>query len=115
MIDFEPNRLGHCCYLNEAQIKEVCDKKIPVEICPTSNVAATQCQLVSFLKHIHLFNKYNCNSVICCDDTLLFSTNISMELFEYFKAIKVFDNETIKQTMIQSVDAIFLDDDQFKE
>lgn len=40
MIDFKPDRLGHCCFLTKDQIKQVVDLEIPVEICPTSNVAA---------------------------------------------------------------------------
>ena len=107
MIDFKPDRLGHCCYLSNDQIKQVVDLNIPVELCPTSNVAATQCGLVSFLKHLQEFSRLNHNLVICCDDTLLFNTNISAELFEYAKAIKEYDPEKIKDLLIRNVDAIF--------
>jgi adenosine deaminase len=41
MIDFKPDRLGHCCYLNPEQLKQVVDLGIPIEVCPTSNVATT--------------------------------------------------------------------------
>ena len=39
MIEFKPDRLGHCCYLDSVQINKVHHLGIPVEICPSSNVA----------------------------------------------------------------------------
>ncbi len=44
--------------------------------------------------------------IICTDDTMLFSTNISTELFEYAKAFDV-SSEDLKQLMLKGVDAIF--------
>lgn len=68
MIEFEPERLGHCCYLvnsisinklksiqSEQEIKQVVEKRIFVEICPSSNVSSTQSGVVSLLKHLNLF------------------------------------------------------------
>ena len=62
MIDFAPERLGHCIYMvsvscfllshpnqsldcffihqTEEEMQEVVDKNIPIEVCPTSNLAA---------------------------------------------------------------------------
>ena len=34
--------------------------------------------------------KLPANLVICCDDTMLFNTNLSMEMFEFIKAAKYF-------------------------
>lgn len=116
MIDFGPDRLGHCCYLTPDQIKQVVDKNIPVEICPSSNVAATQCGLPQFLPHLKEFKKYSeANLIICCDDTFLFNTNLSMELFEYTKAMGITENEQIKSQLIKNVEAIFMDDLSYKE
>lgn len=114
MIDFKPDRLGHCCFLSKDQIKQVVDLNIPVEICPTSNVAATQCHLVPFLPQLKEFAQYNHNMIVCCDDTLLFNTNISMELFEYAKAVGMLDKEELKALVKKNVDAIFYDDEQYK-
>lgn len=86
-----------------------------MEICPTSNVSAVQCGLPQFLKHIKLFNQLGSNMVVCCDDTLNFNTNHSMELFEFCKAINLYEKDKIKQMLIRNVDAIFLDDDEFKK
>ena len=115
MIDFKPDRLGHCCFLTNEQIKQVVDLGIPVEICPTSNVAATQCHLVSFLPHCKEFLKYdNAKLIICCDDTLLFNTNLSMELFEFVKSFEILDKEKVKSLVANGIDAIFLDDEDLK-
>lgn len=50
--------------------------------------------------------------IICTDDTMLFSTNISTELFEYSKAFDVC-SEDLKQLMLKAADAIF--DESCKE
>ena len=110
MIDFRPDRLGHCCYLTDDQIKEVTELNIPVELCPTSNVAAAKCGTVSFLPHLKKFQALKHNLVIGCDDTLLFNTNIGAEFFEYAKAVEVYDVEELKELLIKNIDAIFLDD-----
>lgn len=114
MIDFNPDRLGHCCFLTKEQIKQTVDMNIPVEICPTSNVSTTHSGLAQFLKHAQEYNRLDHNVIICCDDTLLYNTNLSMELFEYCKSFRIYDKEKIKQLLIKNVDAIFLDDPEFK-
>lgn len=48
--------------------------------------------------------------IICCDDTLLFNTNISMELFEFAKAVKITEVSDLKELLIKNVDAIFYED-----
>ena len=69
MIEFGPERLGHCCFLSGEEIERVVREEIPVEICPSSNVAATQCGVVARLKHMKEFHKRKHNIIICCDDT----------------------------------------------
>ena len=89
---------------------------IPVEICPTSNVAGAQCALPELLPHLLKFKKYDDpNLIVCCDDTLLFNTNLSMEFFEYAKAMKLSEPSHLKKFLIKNIDAIFTDDDQLKQ
>lgn len=45
--------------------------------------------VVAQLNHIRKFHEMAHNIVVCADDTMLFSTNISTELFEFAKAFKV--------------------------
>lgn len=73
------------------------DMDIPIELCPTSNVAGAQCAVVELLPHLKEFKKYeNPNIIVCCDDTFLFNTNLSMEFFEYAKAMKMTQPEQLK-------------------
>ena len=71
MIDFKPDRLGHCIYLTKEEMAEVVEKQIPVEICPTSNMAAckTAFNQVNQLPQLQEFQRLNHNMIICCDDT----------------------------------------------
>ena len=48
MISFKPDRLGHCCYLTDEQFALVHELEIPVEVCPTSNLATlpSACNIV---------------------------------------------------------------------
>lgn len=73
-------------------------------------MAATQCGLVQMLKHIHLFKKHKGNMIVCTDDTFLFNTNLSMELFEFCKAIDLHDASEIKQMLIRNLEGVFADD-----
>ena len=114
MIDFGPDRLGHCCFLSKPQIKQVAELGIPVEICPTSGTVLTQCGLVNFLPALLEFNKLQHNIIIGCDDTLVFNTALGAEYFEYAKAVKAYDVETLKAMLTKNVDAIFFDDQEYK-
>lgn len=114
MIDFKPERLGHCCFLTEEQLERVHSLAIPVEVCPTSNLAVLPeaGNIVSYLPHLRKLHDLKHNFIICTDDTMLFSTNISTELFEYAKGFKASSQE-LKDLMLKNVDAIF--DDSCKE
>merc|ERR1719375_693337 len=86
------------------------------DLTPTSNVAGAQCAVPELLPHLQKFKKYDDpNLIVCCDDTLLFNTNLSTEFFEYAKAMKMFDLTQIKKFAIKNIDAIFTDDDTLKE
>ena len=114
MIDFGPDRLGHCLYLSPEQIKQVAELDIPVELCPSSDAAIAQC-VVELLPHLQQFRKYpEPNIIVCCADTFLFNTNLSMEFFEYAKAMKITEPAQLKKHLIKNVDAIFLQDDKLK-
>ena len=63
------------------------------------------------MKEFYLLNH---NIVICCDDTLLFNTTLSLELFEYAKTLKIFDKAYLKGHLIKNLDAIFLEDENLK-
>ena len=66
------------------------------------------------LKHVHPMLKAGVNLVICCDDTFVYNTNISLELFEFCKSFGVQEPADIKAMLVRNLDAIFLDDPDFK-
>ena len=87
---------------------------IPVEVCPTSNLATVPSagNLVGHLRHIRKLYDLNHNFIVCTDDTMLFSTNISTEMFEFAKGFKV-STQQLKELLLRNVNAIF--DDSCKE
>lgn len=115
MIDFRPERLGHCLHLTKDQIQQVIDLGITVEVCPTSNVSTLQCGLLQMLKHLPLLLNGGANLAICCDDTFLYNTNLSLELFEFCKSFGVLESGDIKKLLVRNLNAIFLDDPDFKQ
>lgn len=114
MLDFKPSRLGHCIYMNKEEIKRTASDGIPVELCVSSNVATTQCAVPALLPHLNDFWGHNHNLIICCDDTMLFGTNLSNELFEFAKAVKA-STRDLKGLLEKNVEAIFASDDETKE
>jgi len=68
--------------------------------------------LISMLPNIKQLHQLGSNFIVCCDDTMLFSTNISTELFEYATAFQS-TGEKLKAMLLRNVDAIF--DDESKE
>jgi len=87
------------------------EQNIAVEICPTSNLAVCTDanNMVANLRHLKYLHNLDHNFTICTDDTMLFSTNISTELFEYAKGFDV-SSEDLKRMMERSVDSIFAED-----
>ena len=60
------------------------------------------------LPHLRLLHEIGHNIIICTDDTMLFSTNLSTEMFEYTKAFNV-SAQDMKKLLIRNVEAIFDD------
>jgi len=85
-----------------------------VEVCPTSNLAVCTNAFgaVQRLPHLKKLHELNHNFIICADDTMLFSTNISTELFEYGHAFSITTSD-MKERLVRNADAIF--DESCKE
>ncbi|CAL1696826.1 unnamed protein product [Somion occarium] len=78
LLDFQPDRLGHATFLDAAQKDFVCNSKIGVEICLSSNLL---CKTVPTLEdhHISHYLKHNHPIAICTDDTLPFRNSLISE------------------------------------
>jgi adenosine deaminase len=59
------------------QIAQVHELGIPVEVCPSSNLCFVKnaSNIISRMEHLAELVRLDHNIVICCDDTMLFSTN----------------------------------------
>lgn len=77
---FMPERLGHACCLSEKDWLLLLKQRIPVEICPTSNLKTLA---VTTLQE-HPFARYLASGhpmIICTDDKGVFNTTLSEEYF----------------------------------
>lgn len=65
-------------------------------------------RIVNKMPHLIELVELNHNTIICCDDTMLFSTNISSEMFEFANGFQVTSTQ-LKDLLLRNVDAIFDD------
>ena len=64
----------------------------------------------ALLPHLKEFYNLTHNLIICCDDTMLFGTNIANELFEFGKAVKATTRD-LKAQLERNVNVIFAEDE----
>ncbi|KAF5944313.1 hypothetical protein HYC85_018390 [Camellia sinensis] len=78
MLDFLPGRIGHACFFGEEEWRKLKSCKIPVEICLTSNIRT---ETISSVDVHHFVDLYNAEhpTVLCTDDSGVFSTSLSGE------------------------------------
>ncbi len=60
------------------------------------------------------FWEHGHNMCICCDDTMLFGTNIANEMFEFAKAVGATTGQ-LKKLLEKNAGAIFAKDDETRE
>ena len=78
ILRFKPDRLGHCCFLSAEAEEFVLKHRIPIEMCPSSNMAVMNLQTLAE-HHFARFHEKNHPIALCTDDTLLFDTDLSKE------------------------------------
>jgi len=78
MLEANPDRIGHVIFINDEIRKKIVDKKVPIEICITSNVKGKQ--VPKYDDH-HFREFYNLNHPLSLstDDTVLFNTTVTLE------------------------------------
>ena len=110
ILRFGPDRLGHALFLNPAQRELVARRRIPVEICPTSN--AKTLQLSSLKEHptVPEWMSRNHPFCVCTDDTGVFGTTLSEEYFHLAAAFELSEQDLAALAM-NSVSFIFQDAD----
>ncbi len=88
--EIKPNRIGHAVFLDEKQKKYLLDAPIPIEICPSSNLATKSIESLEQ----HPFNDfYSLNKsypmCICTDDSGIFNTSTTKEQFLIAETFKL--------------------------
>lgn len=78
LLSCQPDRLGHATFLDEDALLHVLEKKIPVELCLSSNLL---CKTVPSLEdhHIKQYLAAGHPIAICTDDILPFRTTLTAE------------------------------------
>lgn len=111
IIQYEPDRLGHCLLLNDEQFEQLKKIRIPIEICPTSNMKTLQLPTLKqhpILKNL-IDNKYP--FLICTDDPGLFKTNQMIELELFMTAFNISPRDMLN-LQILSINFTFSTDEE---
>ena len=79
MLAFGPDRLGHCCCLSDVARAQLCEARIPVELCLSSNVITQS--VPGFPAHHFgaLHREGTVPVALCTDDCGVFDTFLSRE------------------------------------
>lgn len=114
LLNIPPDRIGHGTFLHpemggsQSLLDKVVQKKIPLELCLTSNVKGQTVQCYNE-HHFKYWYKMGHPVVICTDDKGVFATDLSQE---YKMAATTFglDREAIWKLSQQAIDYIFAPD-----
>lgn len=79
ILEFRPDRLGHCSFLNELHKKKIKEFSIPIEICFSSNIMTMGIRADQH--HFKQLYEEKFKLALCTDDTLLFDTCLNKEFF----------------------------------
>ncbi|PRP84264.1 hypothetical protein PROFUN_08284 [Planoprotostelium fungivorum] len=78
ILDFSPERLGHAVFMTDDLKSQLFSKKIPVEICITSNIKSQSCD-GPLGHHFGEFYRKSHPIILCTDDMGVFCTSVSQE------------------------------------
>lgn len=105
IIDFHPNRLGHFNFRTVEQENRVIREKIPLEICPSSNMLTMNLSDLS-QHHFNIFYAQRNPLSICTDDSGLMNCSLSSEVFNVGQTFGLSKND-IYQSLIRTCELIF--------
>lgn len=114
-IDFGATRLGHGVRIIEHEdlIKEVIEKDIHFEVCPTSNVQTKVCD--KFKNHpIKKMYDLGISLSVNTDNRTVSNTNLNRE-YELLKDTFGFTDEDFLQFNMNAIEAAFISDDEKEE
>ena len=108
ILEFGPDRLGHFLYFDEKLFQMALKIRIPLEVCPSSNVCS---QRLKSLKEHHFgeFLKEGYPMSICTDDIGLLDTNLTKEMYNIFTSFEM-NMKEVKAFLIRSTICIIEED-----
>jgi len=107
------DRIGHGTFISDdkALFENICQRKIPLELCLTSNIKTKTCPNDFRQHHLSLWRnkQYQHPCVICTDDKGIFATSLSSE---YYLAAHVlnYSKEDVSCWARETIDYIFADE-----
>lgn len=108
VLDFKPDRLGHAINLTKYDLDYLIENRIPIEMCPTSNIATKSIKTYSqhpFKIFSQLEDIYP--MIFCTDDKGVFNSDLSDEWYNMTKAFNI-TKKFIKELIINSVQFSFI-------
>ena len=105
IIDYHPTRLGHFNFRTQEQEERVINERIPLEICPTSNMLTMNLSDLNS-HHFQRFHAHRHPLAICTDDSGLMGCSLSSELFDIGQAFHL-SREEIYDLTFRTTEIIF--------
>ncbi|GAC99302.1 hypothetical protein PHSY_006903 [Pseudozyma hubeiensis SY62] len=113
MLDFHPDRFGHCCFVDPPNLARLTESSIPIELCLTSNLLSNSIPTGKLTDHhfgIH-HNAKSEGSTICCistDDSGVFGSPLSNEYRLVMDSFGLGEREVFELAR-RTLDATFLE------
>ena len=117
VLDYAPERLGHCCVLAEASRNRMVASRIPLELCPTSNMLTLHLPRFSYHPQAAFLFERDFPVAICTDDSGVFNVSLTDELVLVAET-GGFSLEAASKLVTRAFDYLFCDDalrDQLKQ
>lgn len=111
LLALEPHRLGHAICLNEEHKQIVISKKIPIEMCLTSNTVFYDSKPEEH--HMDFYFKKNHPISLCCDDRGVFQTTCSKEFLIAANAFQL-SKKQLAQITMESIEQCFIGEEDKK-
>eukprot|EP00924_Labyrinthula_sp_SR-Ha-C_P011034 maker-scaffold_33-snap-gene-3.72-mRNA-1 protein AED:0.26 eAED:0.26 QI:179/1/1/1/1/1/2/711/351 len=106
ILNFSPERLGHCLFVSSEQMKKIRKQNIPVEVCPSSNMITLGLKDLSQHPGLNTWLQTNQNITICTDDSGIMNTALSQETNLVLDAFHI-NFDTLLNIVFNSVNFAF--------
>lgn len=116
MLAFAPDRFGHCCFVDAANMTKLKTSRIPIELCPTSNLLSNSVPTID-QHHFGIHYVADGQGAVCCvstDDSGVFGSPLSNEYDLIMHAFGL-TYQQVYSLAQRTIQAAFLDTSQEKD